>query len=76
MAVWLNMGGREASLCSSLADGVEKMKGMIAKRTGQGAQITPDNPNVELGVKYTVKSTEYGTEEFWLSDSAESKKSR
>ena len=73
MAVWLNMAGRDASLCASMAEGVGKMKGMIAKRTGQGAQITPDYSMVQLGVKYTVKSAEYGTEEFWLSDSAESK---
>lgn len=74
MAVWLNMKGRDASLCASVAEGVEKMKGVIAKRAGQGAQITPTNPTVELGVRYIITSAEYGTEEFWLSDSAESKR--
>jgi len=73
MAVWLNMKGRDASRCASLAEGVEKMKGMIAKRSGQGAVITPHNSTVELNVRYVVTSAAYGTEEFWLSNTAESK---
>ena len=73
MAVWLNMKGRNASLCASMTEGVEKMRGMLAKRAGQGALITPTDPTVELNVRYTVKSAAYGTEEFWLSDNPESK---
>jgi hypothetical protein len=73
MAVWLNMTGQDASLCTSLADGTEKIKKMFAMRLTDGAEITPHHNTIVLDVHYKVRSVEYGNEEFWLSDAPESK---
>ena len=73
MAVWLNMKGKDASLCASMKEAVQKLQGMIAKRSGEGARITPLNLFPALDVHYIVSSKSHGTEEFWLSHEAESK---
>jgi hypothetical protein len=73
MAVWLNMKGRDASLCASMAEGIDKITGMLKIRREQGALITPTRPStVQLDVHYIVSSVEHGSEEFWLSDDPES----
>jgi len=72
MAVWLNMKGKDASLCASVKEGVQKLQGMIAKRSGEGTKVSPLNIAPALGVHYTVTSRDHGIEEFWLSDESES----
>ena len=75
MAVWLNMKGKDASLCASMKEGIQKLQGMIAKRSAEGGKVTPPNIAPALNVHYIVTSKDYGTEEFWLSDEPESKQS-
>jgi hypothetical protein len=74
MAVWLNMKGKEASLCASIKDGKQKLQATIAKRSGQGARITPLNIAPALDVHYIVTCKDFETEEYWLSDKPESRR--
>jgi hypothetical protein len=73
MAIWLNMTGQDASLRASAADGIQKLQGMLDTRRGQGAKIEPDI-RAARDTRFVITSRRYGLEEFWLSESAESKK--
>jgi hypothetical protein len=75
MAVWLNMKGQDSDLCASIAEGSEKLNRMLTKRRNEGALISPPVAPGQLDVHYIVTSAAHGTEEFWLSDGPESKKS-
>lgn len=70
--MWVNMTGKNAELCGSLAEGIKKLQSMIAIRSEQGAEISPQRIAPSVDVRFVIKSSRYGTEEFWLSDTAES----
>jgi hypothetical protein len=74
MAVWLNRTDHDAELCASMAEGVKKLQGMLGKRAGEGGRVRPLNLNIQLDVRYRVRSVKHGTEEFWLSGEPESKR--